>query len=272
MQLRERPALYEPGEPKFWDDEYISAGMLEAHLSQEFDAASRRFEIIDREIENLLSRGVLKSRDRVLDLGCGPGFYATRLAKKGIKVTGVDISSRSIDYARNKARGDNLDIEYVNNSFFDIDYSGEFDVVMQIYGEVNTFSDIERDLFLAKVHNALNPGGLFVFDLSTRAQRMKEGAVNHWHVFEGGLWRPGKHVILEEGFDYPEEDVWLDQYIVIDENGITVYRDWFHDYSLETILPVLGRAGFSVMQIWGDLTGTPYSGEGDWIALVARKA
>lgn len=268
----EKPPLWEAGEKRFWDDEYISIGMLDAHLNQQFDAASRRFEIIDREIEHLLYSGVLRAGDRVLDLGCGPGLYASRLCNKGLKMTGIDISRRSIEYARKHAGENNLDIDYLHANFVDIGYNDEFEAVMQVYGEINTLRDADRDMLLSKVRNALVPDGLLIFDVSTRTQRMKEGARNHWHYFEGGLWRPGKHMILEEGYDYPEDEVWLDQYIVIDENGLTVYRDWYHDYSLETILDFLESTGFSIVQIWNDLTGTPYKEGGDWIAVVARKA
>jgi len=271
-KYRGKPSLYEPGEEKFWDDEYISTGMLNAHLSQEFDAASRQFAVIDREIENLIARGFFRTGDRVLDLGCGPGLYASRLCKRGMDVTGVDISRRSIEYALKQAGEHGQDITYVNGSFFDIGYSNEFDVAMQIYGEIGTFSDEKRDLLLSKIYEVLVPGGLLVFDVSTRQARVKEGAGNHWHIFEGGFWRPGKHIVLEEGFDYPEENVWLDQYIIIDEECVKVYRNWFHDYSLETILPVLEKAGFTVIQIWNDFTGTPFEDGGDWIALVARKS
>lgn len=267
----EKPPLYEPGEARFWDDDYISKGMLAAHLNQNFDAASRRFETIDKEIEHLVYSGVIKPGDRVLDLGCGPGLYASRLGKRGMKVTGIDISRRSIDYAKKYAAENSLDINYVNSSFFDMEYNGTFDVAMQIYGEVNTLSDDKRDLLLSKIHDALNTDGIFLFDVSTRAQRVKEGARNQWYSFKGGLWRPGRHLILEEGYDYPVNDVWLDQYIVIDENGMAVYRNWFHDYSLKTIVDVLEKARFSVVQVWNDFTGTPYQESGDWIAIVARK-
>ena len=244
--------------------------MLHAHLSQDFEAGSRKFTIIDKEIDNLISRGFFRNGDRVLDLGCGPGLYTSRLSRRGMKVTGIDISRRSIEHARNQSDEEGLGVEYINGNFFDIDYTGRFNIAMQIYGEISTFSDEKRDMLLSKVHKALLPGGLLVFDVSTRQQRLKEGASNHWHMFEGGFWRPGKHIILEEGFDYPEDDVWLDQYIVIDENETKVYRNWFHDYSLETILPVLEKAGFTAIQLWNDFTGTPFEDGGDWIALVAR--
>ncbi len=266
-----RPPLFEPGEPKFWDDEYISEGMLEAHLNQEYDAASRRIDIIDKETDNLVSSGTLKPGDRVLDLGCGPGLYASRLCRKGMKLTGVDISRRSLEYATRYARDNGLEIEYICADFFDIEYSGEFDVVVQIYGECSTFPEDRLDYLLGKIRKALKLDGQLIFDVSTRAQRRKEGAKNHWYVFDGGLWRPGKHIVLEEGFDYPEHDVWLDQYIVVDDDRIAVYRDWFHDYNLQSITAVLEKAGFNIVQVWNDLTGTPYEEGGDWIAVVARK-
>ncbi|HEY94401.1 MAG TPA: class I SAM-dependent methyltransferase [Dehalococcoidia bacterium] len=245
--------------------------MLQAHLSQEHEAASRKTEAIEAQVEHLTFTGILKEGDRVLDLGCGPGLYASRLCKKGLKVTGVDISRRSIEYATKFAVENNLDIAYRLADFFSINYSEEFDAVMQIYGELNTFSDEKREAFLGMVHKALKPEGLFIFDVTTRELRNKEGAGNRWYLFDGGFWRPGKHLFLEEGFDYPDDDVWLDQYLIVDEKEVTVYRNWFHDYSLHTINDVLEKAGFSILQIWNDLDGTPYEEGGDWLAVVAKK-
>ena len=99
---------------------------------------------------------------------------------------------------------------------------------------------------------------------------MKDGLRNRWYVSDGGFWRPGRHLVLEQGFDYPEHDVWLDQYIVVDDN-ISVYRNWFHDYTLQSIRQVLGKAGFQIVHIWDDLTGTSYEEGGDWIAIIGRK-
>ena len=273
FELPIKPRLYEPGETLFWNDPHISKGMLEAHLNPDNDAASRKHKTIDKEVNHLISSGVLKPGDKILDLGCGPGLYASRLAKKGIKVTGIDISKNSLDYARHYAAEKDLDIDYRLINFFDIDYSGIFDAVIQVNGELNTFSDHKRDELLAKLRKALRPEGLLIFDITTRtrALRMKNGLKNGWYISNYSFWRPDKHLVLERGIDYPEDNVWLDQYIIIDSAGVKVYHNWFHDYSLETISPVLEKAGFTVRQTWNDLTGTPYAKEGDWIAIVAEK-
>ncbi|MFC2014542.1 class I SAM-dependent methyltransferase [Chloroflexota bacterium] len=267
-----KPSLFEPGELHFWDDPYISESMLEAHLNPDFEGASRKAETIKAEVGHLFSSGMLKPGNRVLDMGCGPGLYASKFAEKGMKVTGIDISERSLDYARRYAEEKGLDIEYRHLDFLNIDYSGEFDAVVQIYGELSAFSDKERDAFLEKIYRALKPDGMLIFDVSTRAQRMKEGLRNRWYTSENGFWRPENYLVLEHGFDYPEQDVWLDQYIIVGEDGsVTVYRDWFHDYTRESINQVLGKAGYQVLEIWNDFTGNPYEEGGDWIAIASRK-
>ena len=265
-----KPPLYEPGEPRFWDDPHISKGMLEAHLNPENDAASRRHASIDREVEHLVAAGFIKAGDRVLDLGCGPGLYSNRLASRGVKVSGIDISERSLNYAIAQSKEKGLYTEFRLINFFDLDYQGEFDAVIQTHAELNTFSDAKRDKLLALLHHALKPGGLLIFDITTRTTRMKHGEKNGWYASDGGFWRPGKHLVLTQGYDYPEEKVWLDQYIIIDSDNVKVYNNWFHDYDLVTIRQVLLRAGFEVVQVWNDLAGTPYEEGGDWIALVGK--
>jgi len=56
---------------------------------------------------------------------------------------------------------------------------------------------------------------------------MKYGLKTRWYVSDGGFWRSDRHLVLEQGFDYPENDVWLDQYTVVDDNGtISVYQNF----------------------------------------------
>ncbi len=272
LRYSQKPPLFEPGEARFWDDPHISKSMLEAHLNPDHDAASRRPDTIDREVEHLVSSGTLRPGDRVLDLGCGPGLYASRLAGKGMKVTGVDISQRSLNYAIAQAKEQGLDIDYRCMNFFDIDYSGDFDAAIQTHGEMCTFPDAKRDELFAKIHQTLKPDGLFIFDVTTRAQRAKAGKQNGWYASDGGFWRSGTHLVLEQGFDYSEDNVWLDQYTVVDEEKISVYRNWFHDHTLQSIRQALQNTGFVIVNVWNDLAGTPYEEGGDWIAIVSQRS
>ena len=91
-------------------------------------------------------------------------------------------------------------------------------------------------------------------------------------MWESGFWKPGPHMVLEDGFDYPEQSIWLDQYTVVEADGkISVYRNWFQDYTPESISAELSEAGFSVEGLWGDLTGIPYTPGSEWIGLVTSR-
>lgn len=91
--------LWDDGEKIPWNDPAFSQRMLENHLSQAHDWASRRFDIIDRQIEWISSQ-LPYTDSHIIDLGCGPGFYLQRLATVGYQCTGIDFSPASIEYAR----------------------------------------------------------------------------------------------------------------------------------------------------------------------------
>ena len=267
----EKPELFEQSEALFWNDPYISKSLLQAHLDSETDAASRKHSSIDKEVEHLLNSGLVKSGFKLLDLGCGPGLYAKRFAAQGVNVTGVDLSQNSLDFAKKQAQQEGLDIEYVQIDFFDMQYSEEFDVILQTNGELNTFSDSKRDELLNKLHNALKPDGVLIFDATTRSLRQKNLLKNGWYVAQNSFWRSSPQLVLEQGYDYPDENVYLNRHLVLDESGLADYRFWFHDYSLVTIQPVIQRAGLKIIHTWNDLTGTPHQNGGDWLAIAAKK-
>ena len=91
-----------------WDEPAFSQRMLENHLSQEHDWASRRLAVIEQQVAWL--DGQLPAGARILDLGCGPGFYTRQLAERGFCCTGVDFSPASIAWARQQAQAASLDI------------------------------------------------------------------------------------------------------------------------------------------------------------------
>ncbi len=264
-----KPEPFSPGEKHFWDDPHISKSMLEAHLNQQHDAASRKISTIDQTVEHLINTGVLKPGMKLLDLGCGPGLYSQRFAVAGLEVVGLDISENSIEYAKASADKAKLPVEFRCMNFFDMEYEDEFDAIIQVYGELNTFFDTSLEKLLLCIRKALKDDGVFIFDVSTRKLRMRDKTQNNWYYSYGGFWRPNGHLVLEMGFDYPEQDLWLDQYIIVDESGVKIYRNWFHDYTLDTITDVLNKNGFIVQEVWDDLTGSKYSEDGDWIAIVA---
>ena len=272
IKLQQKSEPFTPGEALFWDDPHISTRMLEAHLNPKIDAASRRPETIDRSVKWLIKTLSLHVGNSVLDLGCGPGLYASRFAKAGLQVTGVDYSHRSLEYASDRAKENNLNIIYRYQNYLELSDENKYDVALLIYGDFCPLNPEQRTTLLQNVYRALKRDGKFVLDVSTRECRRKHGNKNGWQALESGFWKPGPHLVLEEGFDYPEQSIWLDQFVVIEEDGkFSVYRNWFQDYTPEAIMAELSQGGFCVESLWSDLTGTPYTPDGEWIGLITNK-
>lgn len=272
QQLQQKPEPFTLGEPLFWNDPHISAQMLKWHLNPENDVASRRPETIQRSVDWLVASLGLQPGDSVIDLGCGPGLYAARLAEKDLRVTGVDYSLRSINHAAQYASEHHLDICYRYQDYLTLADESQYDAALLIYGDLCPLSPEQRRTLLGNVRRALKPGGHFVLDVTTRIHRQKDGGRNGWYVAETGFWKPGPHLVLDDGFDYPEQSIFLDQAIVIETDGkISVYRNWFQDYDRETITTELEQAGFGVQSVWSDLLGTPFRDDTEWIGLVVQK-
>jgi SAM-dependent methyltransferase len=272
LDLQQKPQPFTPGEPLFWDDPHISSQMLEVHLNPGIEAASRRPETIDRSVKWLIETLGLKPGAALLDLGCGPGLYASRFAPAGFHVTGVDYSRRSIEYAARYAKENYLEVVYRYENYLELKDENQYDAAFLIYGDFCPLNSEGRSTLLRNIQRALKVNGRFVLDVSTREHRKKHGNKNGWYAAESGFWKPGPHIVLEEGFDYPEQSIWLDQYTIIETDGkVSVYRNWFQDYTPKTITHELQQGGFSVESVWSDLTGQPFTLESEWIGLITRK-
>lgn len=271
VDTADKPDLFSSGEELFWNDPHISQQMLEAHLNPIWDAASQNHRSIDQTVEWLFKYLKLNQGNEILDLGCGPGLYCTRFYQRGLKVTGIDYSNNSIRYANKYANENNMNITYIYQNYLTMDFNGEFDAIFLIYCDFAVLSDVDRNDLLRRIYKALKPNGYFVFDVFTKYSREQQCASN-WYVCNSGFWKPNPHLVLEKSFHYEEENVFLDQITVIDENGsVTIYKLWDHYYSLKTISKVLIEHSYMVKEIWNDLKGTSYEENSKSLGIVARK-
>ncbi|KAF0194228.1 MAG: type 11 methyltransferase [Bacillota bacterium] len=250
-----KPALYAKGTANFWDDQHMSKQLLKAHLNPNWDAASRKPATIDKTVawvnDNYLTAG-----SRVLDLGCGPGLYAERLARLGHSVTGVDFSKRSIEYARESSQEQGLAIEYVYKNYLEIDYHEQFDLVLLVYCDLGALVDVDRDLLLQKIHAAIKPGGVFIFDVFTDDFSATVVEKQSWELTDDGFWAEGAHCVLEQSFHYPEEKVLLSQSILMRADGThDLYRIYDHYYGEADLTKVLNASGFTGHRFFYDVIG-----------------
>lgn len=266
-----KPKLYTPSTNKFWDDEHISKGMLEAHLNPNWDAATRKPEFLDKSV-NWISKIAPTSQYKfLLDLGCGPGLYAERFNSAGYSVTGVDFSKRSIAYAKEQTLLNKSNIEYHYQNYLTIDYIEQFDVITLIYCDYAALSITDRLILLRKVYQALKPNGKFIFDVFTPLMRKDES--RSWQYYEeGGFWSEKPHICLESVYQYDDEDnIELRQFIVQTEETINCYNIWDRFFTKEALLSEIQTAGFNAFEFYGDIAGKEFSDTGETICGVFTK-
>ena len=111
----------------------------------------------------------------VLDLACGHGRIANRLAARGARVTGLDAVPLFLDRARADAAARGVAVDYVNGDMRDLPWTGRFDAVVSWYTAYGYFDDDQNRAVLAGVHRALRPGGRFVVEHVHR-----DGLLPHW--------------------------------------------------------------------------------------------
>ena len=268
------PTPWSEGDNIPWDDPGFSERMLAEHLSQEHDLASRRSETIDRHVGWIFSE-ILGSRPaRLLDLACGPGLYAIRLARIGCDCVGIDFSPASIRYARDTAAAEaQLSCTYhqadVRNGLF-----GEgFDLVMMLYGQFNVFP---RDLgmeILKKAHRALKPGGSLLLEYQSREQIQRGGeSARSWYTARSGLFSEAPHLVLQEDFWHADGGVSTTRFSVIDAQtaAVSSYALSNEAYSEADLSDALLSAGFKETERFPSLRGKADTEEDDLPVVVAR--
>lgn len=265
-----RPPLYAPSDGEFWADPHISKGMLAAHLNPDLDAASRTGEFIARSAGWIASQLPVGDYPRMVDLGCGPGLYASLFSKEGYRVTGIDLSPRSLRWAREQAEKEGLSIDYIEGSYL----QGELppcDAALLIYCDYGALSPVDRRVLLKKVYGALRPGGVLLLDVFTPLRHVgKEESHSFEYLSAGGFWSPQPHLWLHSFFPYGDGVV-LRRTVVVTESGLRRYHIWDQDFTPESFTAELTDGGFSSVTLFGDAAGAPLSSDSPTLCALVVK-
>lgn len=102
----------------------------------------------------------------VLELACGTGRIHLPLLRAGVDADGIDVDETSLDRLREKAASEGLDPSVRVSDMTALDTDREYDLVICPFNALQhatTLADLRATL--AGVHDALAPGGRFVFDV-----------------------------------------------------------------------------------------------------------
>ncbi len=252
-----------------WTDEYISKQMLQYHLNESVDAASRNKEFIDKSVNWIASHFSVKSDTHIADFGCGPGLYTTRLASIGATVTGIDFSQRSIQHAETVAAQNALSISYRHQNYLEFESDSRFDLIIMIMCDFCALSPEQRKRMLGKFRKHLKPGGSILLDVySLNYFNQREEEAQYEDDLLGGFWSGAKYYGFLNTFKYEEEKVVLDKYTIVEKNRIRTVYNWLQNFTKESLCEEIEAAGMEVSEIFGDVAGSPFNTDSPEFAVV----
>lgn len=218
--------------------------------------------------QQLLDREGLRPRTAV-DLACGTGSVTALLAQKGLSVIGVDMSEEMLTVASHKAMQLGLAPMFVRQKLQQLQLPRGVDLATCALDSLNYILDPgDCREALRRVYKALNPGGIFIFDVNTPHKlRRMDGQVfldeddDVYCVWRGAF--DERTNILSYGMDLFQRrgKVW--------HRSFEEHQEYA--YSPEELVCWLREAGFTHIGVYGDRCLEPPRPEEQRIYIKARK-
>jgi SAM-dependent methyltransferase len=131
----------------------------------------RAAEVTEAEVDAIWRLLKLKSGGSLLDLACGHGRIANRLAERGVRTTGLDTSSLFLARARQEAGKHGLEVDYVEGDMRSLPWAdGCFEHVLSWFTSFGYFDDSDNRQVLREACRVLRPGGTLLIENNNLAE------------------------------------------------------------------------------------------------------
>jgi len=191
----------------------------------------------------------LQPGDRILDLACGSGDHARRLASRGLEVLGVEIAPSLVAYCQERALTENLtNVRFEQGDMRELAQEESFDAVLLLSGSFGFFDEATNREVLARIASALRPGGQLLMDVFDPTRMVVRPARRSWSAYGGGYG-------LRSTWWEPETCTYVSEFMFIDAEGVlntAAEPERIRVYSLPEWLELLAGAGLRVTHALAD--------------------
>jgi ubiquinone/menaquinone biosynthesis C-methylase UbiE len=203
---------------------------------------------------------------RILDVPCGDGRLAIDLARRGYRLTGVDISGEFLSAARENASREGVAIEWRQSDMRDLPWRGEFDGAFCGGSSFGFLGDEGDQAFLDTVARTLKPGARFVLD-GIKASEVLLPQFRQTHDMMAGDIR------FQAENRYDHETGWTENRYTVTRGGAKEVKTARHRiYTCRELDAMLARAGFSERRSFGSLEGEPFRLGSSRLAIAATRS
>lgn len=189
---------------------------------------------------------------KLLDVPCGTGRIAVELAALGYDVTGVDLTGEYLEDARAAAAVRNVRLALRESDMRDLPWRDAFDAAFCIG---NSFAYLDRGGnadFVAAVHRALRPGGVFVLQTNFAAETILP------HLRGRSWFEIGDMTFLHDPVYFPRRGVIETEYTLLRDGGRESRKAIYQIYMVWELVELLEAAGFDDVQTIGAAADEPF--------------
>lgn len=204
--------------------------------------------------------------DAVLDVACGAGRHAIELARRGYRVTGVDISTASLARATALADAAGVDVRWLHADMREIPYAGEFNAAINMWTAFGYLeNEAEDQRAMDAIARALAPGGALLLDLLNPT-----GLARNWKA-QGWEDLPDGTVLAEERIFDPVTYRIANTWHFLHPDGRRSAESFeTRLYTMPELRSMMGRAGLVVDAVFGDFNGAPLTMDTYRMIAIAR--
>ena len=226
-----------------------------------------RLQNASTEVDRIIQLLEIAPGASVLDFCCGIGRHSLEFARRGYAVSGVDRTRTYLQRARAQAMAEGLKVVFIQSDALSFSRPATFDAAVSMFTSFGYFEDPEDDFKVLQIlHAALRGSGRLLIDLNGKEVIARKFRDREWHQHDDGTLGLEERKV-RNGWE------WIDsRWILMGPGG----KAWegtisIRLYSGVELTALLERAGFSVVQLYGNLAGEPYNDSAERLIAVATK-
>ncbi|HEY7772088.1 MAG TPA: class I SAM-dependent methyltransferase [Marinagarivorans sp.] len=226
----------------------MTSCLLYQDLSQHYDLMCRdinyreQCEFSHRALQLFAPQLFPQTMPRSLDLGCGTGPHIVHLIQQGYQATGLDINAPMLEQAQNRCPSALFSLQDMSCFQFE----QRFDLITCFLYSIHYNFPLERfSETLQCAYNALEPGGIFIFDLVGRRYIANDSGHSHSLTLDEGAF-----TFQSRWYDTHIDDR-LDLFITIKKDDAGLQKIWQDRHTMlaieiEHVHDALTAIGFEV--------------------------
>ncbi len=250
--------MAEKAKPDWWEG-FFKGSWIEFQRSMDEPA------LVEPAVDFLEAVLDLSPGERVLDAPCGDGRIGREFARRGYRVTGLDITPSLLKAGRREAKAEGLDVEWVEGDMRKLAWRNRHHLALCWWGSFGYFSDADNLRHVKAVARGLKPGGVFALDTHSPETLFPSFASRSWTERNGVL------SLTENTYDTATGRI-ESEWTLIRGGKRRVARSSIRLYTVRELHELFRQAGFVEFREFADYEGESFGLDSRRLVFLATKS